>query len=461
METFFIKVLQLLLSLTILVVIHELGHFAFARLFKVRVEKFYMFFNPWLTLFKIPSRQNYEGGRALIQTRPSKSDTEWGIGWLPLGGYCKISGMIDESMDTEQMKQPAQPWEFRVKPAWQRLLIITGGVLFNFLLALFIYAMVLFAWGESYYLPKDFRQGMEFGSVAQEIGFRNGDVLLSADGEELDRWPGALRQIADAREVVVERAGRPDTVYMTDDLMQRLLAEKEGFASPIFPYVIDSVLPQGPLAKAGFRRGDRITALNGLPFSSFAEYSRRISALQQEGAPRTVTLTYERGGRTDTASVTLDEQYKGGAYPYNFTHYFPPRVETYGFFASLPAGVELGISTMQGYVNDLKYVFTKEGAGSLGGFGTIGSIFPAVWDWYSFWTMTAFLSIILAVMNILPIPALDGGHALFILYEMIFRRKPSDKFMERAQMFGMLFLLLLMFWANFNDILRFVFGVSL
>lgn len=461
METILVKVLQLLLSLTILVVIHELGHFIFARLFKVRVEKFYMFFNPWLTLFKIPSRQKYEGGRTFIQTRPSKSDTEWGIGWLPLGGYCKIAGMIDESMDTEQMKQPAQPWEFRTKPAWQRLLIITGGVLFNFLLALFIYAMVLFTWGESYFLPKDFTQGMEYGTVAQEMGFRNGDILLSADGKELDRWPKAVRQLAEAREVGVLRGGVLDTIYMGDGLMQRLLAEKETFASPIFPYVIDSVLPQSPLAQAGFQRGDRIVALNGQPFSSFSEYSRRIGSMQQNGEPRTVTLTYLRGTRTDTASVTLDAQYKGGAYPYGFTHYFPPRTKTYGFLASLPAGIRLGVSTMQGYVNDLKYVFTKEGAGSLGGFGTIGSIFPPVWDWYSFWTMTAFLSIILAVMNILPIPALDGGHALFIVYEIIFRRKPGEKFMERAQMAGMLFLLLLMLWANFNDILRFVFGVNL
>lgn len=461
METILIRVLQLLLSLTILVVIHELGHFTFARIFKVRVEKFYMFFNPWLTLFKIPSRQNYEGGRALIQTRPSKSDTEWGIGWLPLGGYCKIAGMIDESMDTEQMKQPAQPWEFRTKPAWQRLLIIIGGVLFNFLLALFIYAMVLFTWGESYLLPKDFKQGMEYGTVAQEMGFRNGDVLLAADGEELDRWPKAVRQLAEARQVEVLRAGTLDTIYMGDGLMQRLLAENEGFATPIFPYVIDSILPQSPLDKAGFQRNDRIIALNGEPFASFSEYSHRISLLQQEGKSRTVTLTYQRGTRTDTATITLDPQYKGGAYPYGLTHYFPPRTQTYSFFASLPAGIHLGINTMQGYVNDLKYVFTKEGAGSLGGFGTIGSIFPPIWDWYSFWTMTAFLSIILAVMNILPIPALDGGHALFILYEMIFRRKPSEKFMERAQMAGMLFLLILMFWANFNDILRFVFGVNL
>lgn len=468
METILIKTLQLILSLTLLVVIHELGHFAFSRLFKVRVEKFYVFFNPWFSLFKFKPKSSDEKSKSgfckddsLYVAQGKHRDTEWGLGWLPLGGYCKIAGMIDESMDVEQMKQPEQPWEFRTKPAWQRLLIMVGGVLFNFLLALFIYAMVLFTWGESYLLPQDFKQGMRYGSVAHEIGFQDGDVLLTADGEALARWPKTVRQLADAREITVLRGGKEEIVYMTDDLLPKMMAANEAFATPIFPYVIDSLLPQSALASAGLQRGDCIVSLNGQEFSSFAEYSERIARLQEEKAPRTVQLAYVRGTQRDTAAVTLDAEYKGGAYPYGLTHYYPPRTQEYGFFASIPAGIQLGISTMTGYVNDLKYVFTKEGASSLGGFGTIGSIFPSSWDWYSFWTMTAFLSIILAVMNILPIPALDGGHVLFLFYEIIFRRKPGEKFMERTQMVGMFLLFGLMIWANFNDVLRMIFGIKL
>lgn len=446
METFLIRALQLVLSLTLLVLVHEGGHFLFARLFKVRVEKFYIFFNPWFTLFKF---------------KPKNSDTEYGIGWLPLGGYCKIAGMIDESMDTEQMKQPPQPWEYRSRPAWQRLFIVAGGVLFNFLLALFIYSMVLFAWGDSYVLPQDMKMGMEYGTVAKEVGFCDGDVLLRADGKELGRYPKMLREVADAREVTVLRDGAEATVYMPEDLMERLMAAREGFAQPILPYVIDSVIPSGGIAKADLRRGDSIVGINGIAVASFNEYNAIIQRLQEIKAPQTVELAYVRQGVADTASVALDSLYKGGAYPYGFAHFFPVHKKEYGFFESIPAGITLGVNTLSGYVSDMKYVFTKEGANSIGGFGTIGSIFPPVWDWYAFWNMTAFLSIILAFMNILPIPALDGGHVLFLCYEIIARRKPSDKFMERAQMVGMFLLFALLIWANFNDILRLVFNVHL
>ena len=442
MDIILVKTLQLILSLSILVLVHEFGHFLFARLFKVRVEKFYLFFNPWFTLYKF---------------KPKGSSTEWGLGWLPLGGYCKIAGMVDESMDKEQMQEAAKPDEYRSKPVWQRFLIVVGGVLFNFLLALFIYGMVLFTWGEGYLLPKDLEMGMEYGVVAQEMGFENGDVLLTADGQELDEWPNAVRQIANAREVQVLRSGAPAVVYMGDDLMKKLLAEKEPFAAPIYPYIIDSVIPTTPLHQAGMQRGDSIVSVNGLTVTSFNQYSKYIAGLQKKGGSRKVKLTYARGGEMYTAIATLDENYKGGAYPYQITHYFPPRTAEYGFFAAIPAGANLGVKTMQSYVSDLKYVFTKEGANSLGGFGTIGSIFPETWNWYSFWMTTAFLSIILAVMNILPIPALDGGHVVFLIYEWIFRRKPSVKFMERTQTIGMFLLLALMLWANFNDVLRYVF----
>ncbi len=446
METFLIRALQLVMSLTLLVLVHEGGHFLFARLFKVRVEKFYIFFNPWFTLFKF---------------KPKHSDTEYGIGWLPLGGYCKIAGMIDESMDTEQMKQEPQPWEYRSRPAWQRLLIVAGGVIFNFLLALFIYAMVLFSWGDSYVLPKDMKMGMEYGVVAKEVGFQDGDILLRADGKELGRYPKMIREVADAREVTVLRQGQEATVYMPENLMERLMAARESFAQPLVPYVIDSVIPHGGLAAAQLQRGDSIVGLNGTALSSFNEYSELIQKMQESKASRTVELTYIRQGEAYTVPVTLDSLYKGGAYPYGFAHFFPVHKKEYGFFEAIPAGISLGVNTLNGYVSDMKYVFTKEGANSLGGFGTIGSIFPPVWDWYAFWNMTAFLSIILAFMNILPIPALDGGHVLFLLYEIITRRKPSDTFMERAQMIGMFLLFALLIWANFNDILRMVFNVHL
>lgn len=451
METFLIRALQLIMSLSLLVIIHEGGHFLFARLFKVRVEKFCLFFDPWFTLFKF---------------KPKKSDTEYAVGWLPLGGYVKIAGMIDESMDTEQMKQPEQPWEFRSKPAWQRLLIMVGGVLFNFLLALFIYSMILFAWGDQYIKVQEAPLGMEFNETAKAVGFQDGDILLSADGVPFERYDGdMLSQIADAREVSVIRNGAKASVYIPEDLMQRLLADSVRFASYRFPYVIDSVMVNSPAAQAGIQAGDSIIALNGTPIS-YSDYKEAMAERKKNEAtllkdsidPRLITLTYVRNGTTDTLSMRVDSAYLMGVTACLATDRLLPMVKKeYAFFESFPAGVSLGVKTLKGYVGNMKYLFSKEGAKQLGGFGTIGSIFPATWDWHQFWYMTAFLSIILAFMNILPIPALDGGHVLFLFYEMIARRKPSDKFMEYAQMTGMILLFGLLIWANFNDILRFFF----
>jgi len=449
METFLIRALQLIMSLSLLVVIHEGGHFLFARLFKVRVEKFCLFFDPWFTLFKF---------------KPKNSETEYGIGWLPLGGYVKISGMIDESMDKEQMAQPEQPWEFRSKPAGQRLLIMVAGVLFNFLLALFIYSMILFTWGDSYMLPKDMKMGMQFSEVAKQVGFQDGDILLKADGKELGSYPKMHRQIYNASQVTVERQGKEAIVKIPKDFMNRLMAANSYLSECRIPYVIDSVIPNGGLAKAGVHRGDSIIALNGVSFAAYNDYIQMIEKLKASapkdsvpGASRKVSIAYVRAGVTDTIDVQLDSLYKGNAYAYLPDHFYKVTTKEYGFFESFPAGISLGVNTLKGYVSDMKYVFSKEGAKSLGGFGTIGSIFPAQWDWHRFWGMTAFLSIILAFMNILPIPALDGGHVLFLLYEIVARRKPSDKFMEYAQMTGMIILFGLLIWANFNDVLRFFF----
>ena len=446
METFLIRALQLIMSLSLLVIIHEGGHFLFARLFKTRVEKFCLFFDPWFTLFKF---------------KPKNSETEYGIGWLPLGGYVKIAGMIDESMDTEQMKQPMQPWEFRAKPAWQRLLIMIGGVLFNFLLALFIYSMILFAWGDEYVPLQKAPLGMDFNETAKAIGFRDGDILVSADGVPFERYGGdMLTSIVDARQVSVLRNGQEVSVYIPEDMMERLLADSVRFASFRYPFVIDSIMPGQPAALAGLQPGDSITQLDGrnIAYFDFKEEMLNRQKAANDSTSRLLTLTYVRAGVADTVKLTPDSVYQLGVAASLLTNKLMPGVQKeYSFFASIPAGVTLGVNTLKGYVSQMKYLFSKEGAKQLGGFGTIGSIFPATWDWYQFWYMTAFLSIILAFMNILPIPALDGGHVLFLIYEIVARRKPSDKFMERAQMVGMFLLFGLLIWANFNDVLRFFF----
>ncbi len=448
METFLIRALQLMLSLSILVLIHEGGHFLFARLFKIRVEKFCLFFDPWFTLFKF---------------KPKNSETTYGVGWLPLGGYVKIAGMIDESMDTEQMKEPMKPWEFRAKPAWQRLFVMIAGVLFNFLLALFIYSMVLFTWGDSYVPLKKMSYGMEFNEQAKQIGFKDRDILLSADGKEFNRFGiDMIRTIIDARQITVLRDGKQKSIFIPEGLSLLEIAKSDPpFISVFIPAVVDSIVAGKPGALAGIQRGDSLVALNNQKLTSWGSFSSKLDSIKAVAAAHKnkdfshMQLVISRAGSLDTLALKLDTAFKVG-----ITARIPdykPEVLTYGFIASFPAGVQHGVHVLRGYVDDMKYVFTKEGANSLGGFGTIGSIFPTQWDWHRFWEMTAFLSIILAFMNILPIPALDGGHVLFLLYEIIARRKPSDKFMERAQIAGMTFLIILLIWANFNDVLRFLF----
>lgn len=441
METFLIRALQLILSLSILVLVHEFGHFLFARIFKVRVEKFYLFFDAWFSLFKF---------------KPKNSDTEYGIGWLPLGGYCKISGMIDESMDKEAMAQPAKPYEFRSKPAGQRLMIMIAGVLFNFLLALFIYSMVLYTWGETYLPLKNMKHGMYYSEAFQEVGFRDGDILLKANNEELDRLDQAsFRKVVEASNVTVLRDGVETVIPIPEDMMQRFMREGKGFASPDrVPMVVKKLSEKdSPAATAGLQPGDSIVSINGQATPLFEDVAKMLD--QNKG--KDITLGFYRGGMEQSVVIQPDTAGKIGVYLMSKTDLYPTVTRTYGFFESFPAGVRLGINTLKGYVNDMKYVFTKEGASSLGGFGTIGSIFPTVWDWQVFWMQTAFLSIILAFMNILPIPALDGGHVMFLLYEVIARRKPSDKFLEYAQITGMFLLFALLIYANGNDIFRFFF----
>ncbi|KAA6320189.1 hypothetical protein EZS27_030007, partial [termite gut metagenome] len=389
------------------------------------------------------------------------------IGWLPLGGYVKISGMIDESMDTEQMKQPVQPWEFRSKPVLQRLLIMIGGVLFNFILALFIYSMILYAWGDSYIPVQKVETGMQFNESAKGIGFRDGDVLLTADDKDLVRYDGnTLRQIVDARIVTVLREGKKVQIYIPADMMQSLMTDSVRFASYRFPFVVESVIPNSPALAAGIQQGDTIKALNGKLTAAYYDFIIEMAVLREQAATskddnidlHQVKIARSRAGIVDTLTLSADPSFKIGVAPLSdLTKLLPTVAVNYGFLESFPAGIVLGTNTLKGYVSDMKHIFSKEGAKQLGGFATIGSIFPAEWDWHQFWYMTAFLSIILAFMNILPIPALDGGHVLFLLYEIITRRKPSDKFMEYAQITGMVILFGLLIWANLNDVLRFLF----
>lgn len=451
MEIFLIRVLQFMLAISILVLLHEGGHFFFAKLFGIRVEKFYLFFDPWFHLFEF---------------KPKKSHTTYGIGWLPLGGYCKISGMIDESFDTEQMKKPAQPWEFRTKPAWQRLLVMVGGVLVNFLLALFIYSMILFHWGDTYIPVRNMTHGMVFNSDAKALGFKDGDILIGTEkGEFKDFNADLYRDLSEARRVDIVRQGKAMSLSLPGDLnMLDMLQKQPSFVRPLIPAEVDSVLPGTAAARMGMRRGDMVVGINGVKVGSWNAFTDEIGRLSDVLAVaktpadsmkvRRATLVIDRDGRLDTSSVVLSADLKVGFTVKMTSAIYQPVTKRYGFWESFPAGVVYGVDVLKGYVSDMKYVFTADGAKSLGGFGAIGSLFPPTWDWYMFWKMTAFLSIILAFMNILPIPALDGGHVLFLLYEMITRRKPSENFMIRAEYVGFAILILLMLVANLNDILR-------
>ena len=451
MEVFLIRVLQFILAISLLVLLHEGGHFFFAKLFGVRVDKFYIFFDWKFSLFKF---------------KPKNSDTEYGIGWLPLGGYCKIAGMIDESFDTEQMKQPVQQYEFRAKPAWQRLLIMIGGVLVNFLLALFIYGQILFWWGDTYIPVKDMTLGMKFNQEAKSYGFRDGDILIGTEkGAFKDFSADLYRDISEATRVDIMRDGKPMSISLPGQLnLLNMMKADPSFVRPLLPAKVDSILPDMPAEKIGMKKGDVILALNDVPIDSYNEFIDQLGrradmlAVAQTSADslnaRTVTLVIKHQTSVDTVNTVLTPDLKLGFTVQSFAGLYKPVTREYGFLESIPAGIKYGFHVLASYVDDLKYVFSAEGAKSLGGFGAIGSLFPPMWDWYMFWKMTAFLSIILAFMNILPIPALDGGHVLFLVYEMITRRKPSETFMIRAEYVGFGILILLMVVANLNDILR-------
>ena len=431
-----IKVIQFFMSLSLLVAIHEFGHFIVARLFKIRVEKFYIFFDPWFSLFKW-----------------KRGDTEYGVGWLPLGGYVKIAGMIDESMDLEQMKAPVQPWEFRAKPAWQRFLVMIAGVVMNVLLAMMIYSGIRYVWGESYMANEDVKWGYEFNEAAERMGFRDGDKVISIDGEQIDdvnEIRSMLLLTEGDRSVVVERDGveHSFTIPFDDLLSMRRNREYEDLYALRMPFIVDS-LASASAVEAGLNVGDEVVALNGSKGGV-----QLITELLQQHKGDTVTLAVVRGGAEQLLQVPVNEEGKVGIMLK--TDIYQPRTRSFTFWQAIPAGVTLACDTLADYWQQLKLIFQPKTKmyEELGGFISIGSIFPSEWDWLRFWTMTAFLSIILAVMNILPIPGLDGGHALFTLWEMITGRKASDKFLEVMQYIGLAILLVLLVYANGNDIYR-------
>ncbi len=431
-----IKVAQLFLAFTILVGLHEFGHFLMARIFKIRVEKFYIFFDPWFSLFKFKYKE-----------------TEYGVGWLPLGGYVKIAGMIDESMDTEQLKQPMQPWEFRSKPAWQRFLVMVAGVIMNILLALVIYCGISYAWGDRYLSNRDAEWGYLFSEKAEGFGFRDGDRIVSIDGEEIDNMNLITTRllITDKdRTVVVDRQGEEIAITLPlEELIEMRRTEQVAdFCTPVIPFKIDSVISEQSL-RAGLQRGDQVIALGDLRTTDAPTLSNELRKIKGD----TAHLTVLRGTEELTLAVPVDTT---GMIGIRLTP-FPIRTQHYTLLESIPAGIKRCGRTISSYWEQLKLIVQPKTKmyEELGGFIAIGSIFSSEWNWLDFWSKCAFLSIILAVMNILPIPGLDGGHALFTLWEMITGRKLSDKFLEVAQYIGLFILLALLLYANGNDIYRF------
>ena len=441
MEQVLIKAAQLILSLSILVILHEFGHFAFARLFKTRVEKFYLFFDPWFSLFKT-----------------KRGETEYGIGWLPLGGYVKISGMIDESMDKEAMKQPPQPWEFRSKPPYQRLLIMIAGVLMNFIFAFIIYIGVLYAWGTTYLKTDSLQYGIAVSRAGEQIGLKDGDQILSIDHQYIDNFYKIIPAVVldDAKTIQVLRNGQQVDVGISDEDLALLLKSKEIMNARIpFECHIAKIVKDSPAASAGFEKGDAFVAVDGKKFEFYDQFRNYLeSHTNQE-----IQVAVLRDGQTKNIPVTVSDEGTIGFYTEfsdGATAFLKYETIKYNFAESIPAGFKRGVSTVQDYLKQFKLIFSPKTKAyeSLGGFIAIGNIFPGAWDWYSFWTMTAFLSIILGVMNLLPIPALDGGHVMFLLFEMVTGKRPGEKFLEYAQITGMVVLLALVLYANANDIIK-------
>ncbi|PNQ74683.1 RIP metalloprotease RseP [Hanstruepera neustonica] len=442
MSVILIKAAQLFLSLSILIVLHELGHFIPAKAFKTRVEKFYLFFDIKFSLFK-----------------KKIGETVYGIGWLPLGGYVKIAGMIDESMDKEQMAQPPQPWEFRTKPAWQRLIIMLGGVIVNFILGFIIYMMILFVWGTEYSNKDDIKYGFGVTKTMEQYGFQQGDKIVSVDGKPFNEVTdiNAYLLFRDISNITVERtSGELAELTVPEDIGTQLFEAGDLPAmTPRMPFRLDSIVPDSPADKAGLLETDRIISINGNPTQYFSDLSYNL----KDSQGKSIELLVERG--TDSISLNVvpsEDNTIGIMTSATDENYVASHHKSYSFGESIVKGTSLGYWTIKDYLAQFKYIFTKKGATQVGGFAAIGNMFPAKWNWKAFWAITAFLSIMLGVLNLLPIPALDGGHVMFLLYEMISGRKPGDKFLEYAQLIGFILLIALVLFANGNDIYKAIFN---
>ncbi len=496
METILIKALQLVLSLSILVFVHELGHFGFARLFKVRVNKFYLFFNPNFSIFrakKINGKWQFrffaknlpdhvrqavdefgvprtdKKGRPVMEPAPlSELDdndwrkhpetTEWGIGWVPLGGYCAIDGMADETTDASMLSAEVKPWEFRAKPAWQRMFIIAGGVLMNFVTAVIIYAMMLYTWGKEYIPMENAYLGYDYCQTALNNGFQNGDRIITIDGDTIEQQQDFISKavIEGKQNVVVLRNGEEVNITLPEDFGEQILAANEkGLLQIRIPFVIAQVAEGTPAKAAGLQSDDSIVGINNKHLVAYSDIVKELDTLKGE----TITISFVRNNSTMSLPLTLTEEGKMGVQiDPNLTRYFKTKKIEYGFFESFPAGIKQGWEGLVNYIKQFRLVFTKAGAQSVGGFVAIGNMFPATWDWSIFWSFTAFISIALAFMNFLPIPVLDGGYFLMLMYEMITGRKPSDRFMEIAANIGMFILLALLIFANGNDLIKLIMG---
>jgi len=447
MNPIIIQAIQFFMSLSLLIILHELGHFIPAKIFKTRVEKFYLFFDVKFSLFK-----------------KKIGDTVYGIGWLPLGGYVKISGMIDESMDVEAMKEEPKPWEFRSKPAWQRLIIMTGGVLVNFILAVVIYIGMAYSYGEQFIANESVKDGVyvAYPEIGDQLGIQTGDKIIAVDGVPVERFSQIFMEIVNGNEITIDREGQLITQEIPVDFISTLLEdqEKARFLSFRQPFVIGEVTSDSANASAGLEAGDQFISINGQP-SYYVDQAKelldqnkggQITALveDQNGARRNVTLSVNDEGKIGIAFklLTMEEYQERGI--------FEVETKKYSLVESIPVGIDKGVSTLSGYVKQVKKIVNPETGAykGVGGFAAIGGLFPDTWNWEAFWGTTALISIILAFMNILPIPALDGGHVMFLLYEMISGRKPSDKFLEYAQLVGFVLLLGLLVFANGNDIYK-------
>ena len=438
MSPFVVKAIQLLMSLSILIILHELGHFIPARIFKTRVEKFFLFFDVKFSLIKKKIGQ-----------------TTYGIGWLPLGGYVKISGMIDESMDKEQMLQSPKPWEFRSKPAWQRLIIMLGGVTVNLILGFLIYMMILFVWGKYTLSSDDLPLGLNPSPVVAELGFQLGDQILNVNGKPLENVLEINKYflLREVNEVSVKRkTGEITTISIPKNIGNRMFESGEMFPfSPVFPAILDSIVPGSPAGLNGLKSGDKILYINDTPITNWDDFKENMSEESKK-----INLVLDRNNKPLNFEITTSENGTLGVYPKaDFINF---KLETLNFGESIVEGFDYGYWTLRDYIAQFKYIFTTKGASQLGGFGAIGNMFPGQWNWKGFWSSTALISIILAFMNVLPIPALDGGHVMFLCYEIITGRKPNDKFLEYAQIFGFFLLLTLVLYANGNDIYRAIFN---